>query len=182
MSAQPWPAELAWMTPDTPSLQIAICDRAWKDLAVCETPPGSNRGGRIDEFCRRAGAPLGSYWCMAAATAWWEDAGAIVPTVDRASCQAVMMWAQQNGTWFKSVPALGAMAIYGTPNGNGGWAPNAAGHLAHHVGVVVRILPYMITAEGNAAWSGFSSNGEAVLLKQSEVRRIMGYVHPRSTL
>lgn len=175
---QPWPMALAWFPPDTPSLNIAICDRALQDILICEKPKGSNRGGRIDTYNTRAGAPLASYWCASAATAWYVDAGADVPPSGRASCQTLMEWAHKNGIWF-SEPVIGAMVLYGTPDGSGGWKKNAAGHYAHHVGLVLRTDPYICSFEGNTAFSGFSSNGEAMLAKLVDTTRVIGYVHPR---
>lgn len=175
---QPWPAALAHIPPDTPSLAIAICDRALSDIVVCETPRSSNRGGRIDEYNRRAGAPLGSYWCASAATAWVVDAGGDVPPTDRAVCETIMRWAIAQQLWF-STPVIGAFVLYGTPDGHGSWKVNDAGHYAHHVGIVVRVLPYLVSFEGNTAFSGFSVNGEAVLAKLIDTTRVLGYAHPR---
>ena len=175
---QPWPAQFAWLPADTPSYQIAICERAGADLGVCEMPPSSNRGGRIDAFNTRAGAPLGSYWCMSAATAWWVDAGCDVPPVPRGACEDVMRWAIAQGLWH-ATPVIGAMAIYGSPDGNGGWLRDADGRTAHHVGLVVRLTPYTLSIEGNASWAGFSTNGEAVCLRRCNTARVIGYAHPR---
>lgn len=169
---------LAWLPPETPALSIAIADRVFQDIGMCETPPSSNRGGRIDSYNQRAGAPLGSYWCASEATACYVDAGARVPDSGRASCQTLMEWAVLQGIWFNA-PVVGAMVIYGSPDGHGGWKLNAQGHHAHHVGIIVRLVPYLLACEGNSSWGGgFTSNGEAVVMRRVDLNRVLGFLHP----
>jgi hypothetical protein len=158
------------MTPDLPGLNKAIVFRALADVGICETPPSSNRSGRIDKYNSRAGAPLASYWCASAATSWYVDAGADVPPSGRASCDVIMAWAKKEGLWEpkESVPLPGWMVLYGTPAD------------AHHIGVIIRGSPYQISAEGNTAFGGFSRNGEAVLVKKVDLTRVVGYVRPRA--
>jgi hypothetical protein len=118
----------------------------------------------------RAGSPLGSYWCSAWATAVWEDAGADVPTSLRAVCEAVRLWAAGNGTLIlSSPPKPGYLVLY-----------RGADQKAHHVGIIIRSEPYLISAEGNAPWAGESNNGEAVLLRRVRPtsQPVMGYVRP----
>lgn len=166
-AAQPWPSFAGWLAPDLPALNKAIVFRAMADLGICEMPPSSNRSGRIDLYNTRAGAPLGSYWCASAATSWYVDAGADVPPSERASCDAIMAWAKREGLW-SATPVEGALVLYGVP-GN-----------AEHIGLIIRIAPYLISIEGNTAFSGFTRNGEAVLVKKVDTTRVLGYVHPRA--
>lgn len=163
---KPWPSFAGWLGDDVPPLHKAIIFRAFADLGICENPASSNRSGRIDEYNRRAGAPLASYWCAAAATAWLVDAGADAPPQDRASCDAIMAWAKKVGLWH-STPIPGALVLYGTPAD------------AHHIGLVVRVAPYAISIEGNTSFSGFTTNGEAVLLKKVDPTKVVGYAYPR---
>lgn len=163
---QAWPSFAGWLAPELPPLNKAIIFRAMADLGICENPPSSNRSGRIDEYNARAGAPDGSYWCASFSTACYVDAGADVPLSARASCDTIMAWAKKNGTWHAK-PIEGALVLYGTPAD------------AHHIGIVIRLTPYLLSIEGNTAYGGFSVNGEAVLVKKVDTTRVVGYVHPR---
>jgi hypothetical protein len=170
--AQPWPSVAGWLAPDLPGLNKAIVFRVMADIGICEQPPSSNRSGRIDAVNQRAGAPLGSYWCASEATACYVDAGADVPSEGRASCDVIMQWAIKNGLFVpisgsSGLVVPGMMVLYGT----------AAD--AHHVGIIIRSSPYQISAEGNTSFSGFSTNGEAVLVKKVDLARVAGYVRPR---
>jgi hypothetical protein len=157
-----------WLPDDLSQLQKAIVYRAFADAGICEMPPSSNRGGRIDEYNRRAGAPLGSYWCASWATAVWEDCGAALPKADRASTNALMQWAKKEGLWH-STPVVGAMVIYG-----------ANGH-AEHVGIIIRTDPMERSLEGNAGVAGgVTRNGEGVEMKVVAKSRVLGYVYPRA--
>lgn len=163
--AQPWPSLAGWMGDDVPDLNKAIVLRAFADVGICEVPGGSNRSGRIDEFARRGGSPVGSYWCALAVAAWWEDAGATVPPSERGSCDKWLAWAKA-GNSFSDTPVIGAAVLYGKPTD------------ATHIGIVIRTSPYLLSIEGNTSFSGFSTNGEAVLVKKLDAARAIGYVHP----
>ena len=163
---QPWPALAGWLSPNLPALNRSIVFRCFHDLGICETPAGSNRSGRIDTYNQRAGSPLGSFWCASQATAVYVDAGADVPLTLRASCDELMKWAKREGLWSQRV-IEGAMVLYGVPGD------------ATHVGIVIRVSPYLISAEGNAAFGGHSRNGEAMLVRKVDVSRVLGYIHPR---
>lgn len=165
--AYPWPCMCGWLPDDLPQFQKAIVFRAFADCGICEQPMSSNRGGRIDEYNKRAGAPLGSYWCASWATAVWEDCGVRVPKADRASTNALMAWAKKEGLWH-STPVIGAMVIYGV-NGH-----------AEHVGIVIRTDPMLRSLEGNAGVAGgVTRNGEGVEMKVVAVNRVLGYIHPQ---
>lgn len=168
MAPKPWPAMCGWL-PDTLSqLQKAIVFRAFADAGICEQPMSSNKGGRIDEYNRRAGAPIGSYWCASWATAVWEDCGAALPKSSRASCDVLMQWAKKEGLW-NSKPVIGALVIYGTPSD------------AEHVGIVIRLDPVERSLEGNAGVAGgVTRNGEGVEMKVVAKGRVLGYIYPRA--
>ena len=167
---QNWPSTAGWLSPSVPALNKAIVFRAMADIGICEMPPSSNRSGRIDAYNTRAGAPLGSYWCASAVTTWYVDAGADVPGTGRASCDVIMQWAKKQGLFVpKAGPVLpGYMVLYGLETD------------AEHIGLVIRESPYQISVEGNTSFSGFSRNGEAVLVKRVDSARVVGYVRPRS--
>lgn len=153
----------------TNDLVRRVITRARCDVVqVVETPLASNRGTEIDEYNTRAHAPLGSYWCASALSAWWEDAGLQVPRTGRASCDSWMAWGKETGRW-SATPALGAAVLYGVPGD------------ANHIGLVVRLSPVVLSIEGNTSINpGFDRNGVAVMVKQVnlESTRILGYVLP----
>lgn len=154
-----------WLDATTPQLNAAIVRRALLDIGLCEIPPGSNRSGRIDEYNSATGAPIGSYWCASALTAWWREAGAATPPKDAASCDAWMAWAKLTHRWTQhALP--GYAVLYGTPTD------------ASHCGVVVRASPLLLSCEGNTSLGGFDRNGVAVDLKLVNTPRVLGYVSP----
>jgi hypothetical protein len=160
------PRSLAsWAPPDTGALHLAIVKRALTDVGICEIPPGSNRSGRIDEYVTAVGSPLGSFWCAAAVTAWWREAGAETPPRLAGSCDAWMQWGVATGRWSERA-AMGAAVVYGRPGD------------ASHIGVVVRTAPLLLAVEGNTTLGGFNRNGVAVALKEVDAGRVLGYVHP----
>ena len=161
-----WPAQCAWLPDDLPQFQKAIVFRAHSDVGICEDPPSSNRSGRIDEYNRRAGVPLGSYWCASWATAVWEDCGCLLPKEGRASTDTLMQWAKKNGLW-SAEPVIGALVIYGKGNN------------AEHVGIVGRIKPLLRSYEGNAGAAGAPTrNGEGVEFKVLNLSWKLGYILP----
>lgn len=179
-----WPILFEHISPLVPPVNHEICMRAVQDLAICEEPPSSNRGPRIDQYVKRAGSPLGSYWCAAWTTAVWEDAGASVPAQDRASCDVLVDWAMKRGAWVPNDPVArdpkvreGSMVIYT----NHSKLPGSTRLDATHVGIVVRVMPYLISLEGNAAFGGvFSTNGEAVVLRRVDPRNVYGFITPQA--
>lgn len=154
----------------TPPLIRALIARAIADVsAVVEEPLGSNRGAIIDEYNRRSGAPLGSYWCASAAGAWWVDCGLPVPA-GYASCDNWMAWAKKTGRWSLG-PALGALVLYGKPGD------------ANHIGLISRVAPVVLSIEGNTTVEGgsaeLSRNGTAVSQKVvNAADAVLGYVLP----
>lgn len=46
-------------------LAAAALAEAVTQIGVMEQPPGSNRGPQVDAYLIEAGAPVGSFWCMA---------------------------------------------------------------------------------------------------------------------
>jgi hypothetical protein len=145
-------------------LGIAIARRAAQDIGVCEDPPGSNRGLQIDEYNLKANSPLGSFWCATAVGAWYDICGAKVPPA-YGNCDK---WLEYGKKWnsIHKDPAIGAVALYGTETD------------ITHVGVVVRLYPYIMMVEGNTTLEGFSRNGEIVTLKKPRAN-IVSYYYPQ---
>lgn len=181
----PWPHIFPWFTDALPVLNRQIVMRALQDLGTCEEPAGSNRGERIDEWNKRAGSPLGSFWCASWATSVWEDAGAEVPFSERASCDRIVSWALHESLWIPNNSVSRDPRVY---EGHFVVYTNreklASGNLdAVHIGVVIRCAPYLLSLEGNSSLGGaFSANGEAVVLRRVDVRRVYGFVRPRLAL
>lgn len=160
-----WPAP--WLTDDGLARDIVI--RALCDVGIEEDPPGSNRGPQIDRYCSAVGSPLGSYWCAAALSEWFRDAGAAIPPQDAGSCQAWLDWArEQRLTTLTPVPGCAVMYL------------DASGH-AHHCGVVVRATPEVFTMEGNTSRQPSDRNGVAALVKALSPGSVV-YVLPTLSL
>ena len=150
-------------------------ERALRDVFLMENPPGSNRSLSIDDYNKRAGAPLGSPYCASAATAWWEDVGLDVPPKDRASCDVLYRWALETGR-FHHAPLVGSLILYGT---------GAKDNPATHVGIVIRLTPVLMTFEANTSLDGqFNREGVAFdrkVIDRLSTRPILGYVWAQPT-
>ena len=166
---------------------LTVVNIAKKDIGIVETgtPPGKNYGGfpggqrfnrpgRIDAMLKNCGLNnqakvqkdgSGYYWCAAAVTTWWKEAGLPTPP-GAAGCQNWVNWAKKNGYW-SAKPVVGAAVLYGT-----------TAH-AHHIGVVSSVLPdgRITTIEGNTSGGGFDRNGCGCFSK-SPKKGIVGYVIP----
>lgn len=140
-------------------LQRKIIVRAFADIGILEVPLGSNRGKRIDEYTRRAGSPLASWWCAIWAGAVFRDVGALVPE-GYPSCDKWLPYLQRE-------PVLGSAILYGV-RGN-----------AHHIGIVARLSPLVLTIEGNRGYAGTTNNGVAVDIGPLQRKDILGYFVPR---
>ena len=163
-----------------------IVQMALKDVGIIEygTPPGKNYGGirggiqknqrgRIDDMFDNVGLDnqskvrktgSGYYWCAAAVSTWWKEAGVQIPS-GGASCDNWMSWGKRNGYW-SSTPKVGAAVLFGSVSD------------AHHIGIVASILPNggIITIEGNTSGGGFDRNGCGVF--QKKPRKYLGFVIP----
>lgn len=163
-----WPREIGWLVPgeNCTELGFRIALRAWKDIGIVEVPLGSNRGTRIDRYAQRAGSPLGSWWCAIWAGAVFADAGALVPK-----------GYPLTDNWLPHItdkPVIGAAVLYGLRKRG----PVRSDMDAHHIGIVVRLDPLMLTVEGNRGYAGTTNNGVAVDIGPVTRKDILGYMHP----
>jgi len=175
-------------TPDKYKCEVGskIVAIAKKDIGILETgtPPGlnyggfpggvqNNRRGRIDDMFDNVGLDnqskvrktgSGYYWCAAAVSTWWQEAGLETPN-GGASCDNWMNWGKSKGYW-SSEPKIGAAVLYGSSSD------------AHHIGIVSAVLPNgsFTTIEGNTSGGGFSRNGCGVFLKTP--KKYLGFVIP----
>lgn len=156
-----WPTDAGWLVAGyncTP-LQLAVVLRALKDVGILEVPLKSNRGTRIDAMAKRAGSPLGSWWCAIWAGAVMADAGSLVPTV-YAACDSWLPFCTKK-------LEVGSAVLYGV-HGD-----------AHHIGIVVRTTPMVLTIEGNRGYAGTTNNGVAVDIGPMLRTDVLGYYAPR---
>ncbi len=159
--ANAWPRTAGWLHEgNSTALARAIVIRAMADIGILEVPLASNRGTRIDAMTKRAGSPLGSWWCAIWAGAVFADCRALIPV----GYPAVDAWLP----YMQREPVIGSAVIYGV-RGDG-----------HHIGIVVRLEPLVLTIEGNRGFAGTTNNGVAVDLNPMQRRDILGYVHPRA--
>ncbi len=172
MPAEPWPREAGWLVPgeNCTELGYRIVLRALKDVGIVESPLGSNRGVRIDRLTRRAGLEPPQWWCAIWAGAVFADAGAKVP----GGYALTDTWLP----YLTRTPAIGAAILYGVRR-KGPVRPDMD---AHHIGIVVRLDPLMLTVEGNRGYAGATNNGVAVDIGPVVRRDILGYVHSAATV
>lgn len=145
-SALGWPGAAPWLdAANSTDLERLVAWRALQDIGIVEEPLGSNRGRRIDAMARRAGSPLGSYWCALWVGEVLADCGLGVPA-GYGSCDAWRPWARPG------LPETHvAVVMYGTASDY------------EHIGLQVRKTPLRLTVEGNRGLRGSGTrNGVAV--------------------
>jgi hypothetical protein len=160
-----WDRVAGWLVPgdNCTELEYRIVVRSAIDDGTLENPLGSNRGLRIEKWLRAAHVPESlistgkGWWCAAWVGAVFRDAGARVPR-DYASVDAWLPFLQKT-------PRPGSAIVYGV-RGDG-----------HHIGIVTRLSPLMLTREGNRAFGGISNNGVAVDQGPMNRKDVLGYVH-----
>lgn len=175
----PWPSPFGWLpAADTPDaqLRLAILERTRLDLGILEVPHASNRGPEIDRYLRRAHVPEAliaagkGWWCAAWAGCMWLDAGASVPA-DFGSCDAWLPFLEPcSARELATRAAPGDVVLYGL---------HKAGRLdAHHIGIVWRTAPLVLSVEGNRGFAGTTNNGIAVDLGPITRTDMLGIVRP----
>ena len=167
VSNEPKQEIIADLPPDM-EIGLKIVQYALRDLGVTENPlpPGmpQNSGPRVLQMLRGVGFNGPAYWCAAAVSDWYRNAGAKSP--NSASCDVWMSWAKRNGL-FSSTPAIGAAILYGSSAD------------AHHIGIVEAINGNRVTTiEGNTSGGGFSRNGVGVFRKSARIANAVGFVLP----
>lgn len=168
-----WPKEAGYIArANEEVLRVLIVERAFRDIGICEVPPGSNRSGRIDAYLRAAHVPESliqsgrGYWCAAWAGRVWYEAGALVPP-NYADCDEWVKFGKARGLWRKE-PCVGAAVLYGIPGD------------ASHIGLIIRSdRHYLLNIEGNTGANGYSRNGVMCDMKPVEKTRVLGYVWPK---
>lgn len=176
-----WPRRAGWLVPgeNCTELGYRIIERAFCDLGILEVPNGSNRGTRLDAMNRRAGTPLGSWWCALWLGLVWADAGALVPQ----NFPGTDYWLPhvKDGRE-KAKPEPGDAILYGLKKAG----PVVTWGDAHHIGVVARVADvaagqrFMLTIEGNRGYAGTTNDGNAVDIGPVTRRDILGFVSPRA--
>lgn len=168
LPAERWPRDAGWLVPgeNCTELGLRIVLRAMRDLGIVETPLGSNRGTRIDAMTARAGLKPPQWWCAIWAGAVFADAGAKVPK----GYPLTDCWLP----YVTGIPTPGAAVLYGLRKKG----PVRADMDAHHIGIVARLEPLLLTIEGNRGYAGTTNDGVAVDIGPVLRKDILGYVHP----
>lgn len=176
----PWPSPFPWLPATLAQLRLAIMERTRFDVGILETPAASNRGPEIDRYLRRAHVPESlitagkGWWCAAWAGCMWIDAGAAVPA-DFGSCDA----------WLEALEACSArdLAARAEPGDVVLYGLTKAGRVdAHHIGIVWRVTPLVLTVEGNRGFAGTTNNGVAVDVGPMTRTDVLGLVRPTAAL
>ena len=149
--------------------RIVAYAKAAASIPVMETPPKSNYGGYVTTYLNGTGINGPAFWCAAAVSYWFKQAGAKSP--NSAGCAAWKAWAIKNGLW-SSTPVIGAAIIYA----------NGVGH-PHHIGIVTDPKPNsqgrITSIEGNTTGGGFNRDGVGVFLKNPRLASINGFIIPK---
>jgi hypothetical protein len=167
-AAQDWPNVSGWLVPgeNCTAIGYALVNRAIADVGILEVPLASNRGVRIETYLRRAKVPDSviaagkGWWCAAFVGAVFVDCGIPVPA-DYASCDSWL-------PFLSSDAKVGSAILYGVRGD------------AHHIGIVARLTPMVLTIEGNRAFAGTTNNGVACDLGPMMRRDVLGYIHPET--
>ena len=149
--------------------RIVAYAKAAASIPVMESPPPSNYGGYVTTYLNGVGIHGPAFWCAAAVSYWFKQAGAKSP--NSAGCADWKQWAIRNGLWSSS-PVIGAAIIY----------TNAVGH-PHHIGIVADPKPNkqgrITSIEGNTTGGGFNRDGVGVFLKNPRLSAINGFIIPK---
>lgn len=145
-------------------LERTVVERAFDDLGITEDPLGSNRGTRLDEWTKRSGLPPGQWWCAIWVGAVLADCGLKIPK-SYPACDAWLPYMAR----VKTPPRSVCVVLYGLRK--------EKYEDAHHIGIVVRTSPVVLTIEGNRSLAGTASNnGVAVDIGPMTRRDILGYI------
>lgn len=146
-------------------LERDVVERAFDDIGILEDPLGSNQGTRINEWTKRAGLPAGQWWCAIWVGAVLADCGLKIPN-GYPACDNWLPYIDK----VKVPPRAVCVVLYGLRK-----ATNRLD--AHHIGIVVRKDPLVLTIEGNRSFAGTASNnGLAVDIGPMTRRDILGYI------
>jgi len=144
-------------TPASSDLIEEAVRTALSQNGVMEDPLGSNRGSKVDEYNRTAGAPEGSYWCMS--FVYWSyvrasaKSGKANPMPKTAYCPFLYNWGNQHHKLTNSPRRGDIFLVKGGPNGH------------KHTGLVTGGQGGQVeTVEGNTNNDG-SHNGIGVFLR-----------------
>lgn len=131
---------------------------AQTQVGVCETPPNSNAGPKVEEYQRVTGNKKGDPWCSSFVAYCGERAlGSQWPLLRTGGCQALYEASEKKGL-VKTAPAAGDVFLL--------WFPKL-GRFAH-TGFVVRASTdgKWVVREGNAAQSTGTREGWIVAEKE----------------
>jgi len=149
--------------------RIIAYAKAAASIPVMETPPPSNYGGYVTTYLNGVGINFPAFWCAAAVSYWFKQAGAKSP--NSAGCADWKQWAIRNGLW-SSTPVHGAAIIY----------TDKTGH-PHHIGIVADPKPNeqgrITSIEGNTTGGGFNRDGVGVFVKYPRLSAINGFIIPK---
>ena len=159
--------ELVTISTNAKTKGIRAVEIALSDIGIVETPNESNSGPRINQMLNNVGCRPGNFWCAAATSTWWLEAG--ITDFKSASCSAWLNWAKQNGR-FSATPVVGSLVLF-----HFGREPGA-----DHIGIVAKIDSNgtITTIEGNTSKKGQNSNVGGVFQKVAKKSTILGFVLP----
>jgi len=164
----PFPTIAGWLPSATPDAAARVVRRAIAYCGILEVPAASNRGVDIDRWLRWANVPESlitagkGWWCAAFVGGVLREEGLAAP-LDYASTDAWIPYLVPG-----HVAEAGDIVLFGvTKNGR----PDA-----HHIGIVARRSPLMLTVEGNRSYAGTSNNGVAVDIGPLVRTDVLGYI------
>jgi hypothetical protein len=170
--------------------QRGIVLRALQDDGVLEYDPttgqfGANRSPYLDELCRWAGVPLGSYWCAIWVGRVFADNSVKIPGAFPA-CDAWMPYLVDPKS-LTAAQRVGCAILYGK-RGTGGVLPDFQamkrnGWDAKHIGIVTQWIrspiDFVLTTEGNRGYAGSeTNNGVAVDTAPLTRKDVLGLIQP----
>lgn len=149
--------------------RLRALERARKYVGVKETPPGSNHGTLIDQWCFRTNGLRGGYpWCAAFMWCMFDDVGLRLRFTGPALVENWVRWGRTMG-YVVVRPRKGDVCCFDWSDGGDGWRD--------HIGLVDRVLAlrfkdglfvgWVRSVEGNTSSSdaGSQSNGGQVAVR-----------------
>jgi hypothetical protein len=156
-------------------LRDAVLKTALGEVGVCEDPPGSNRGRRVEEYLRSVYTGAGNAWCAAFVYWCYEQASAglnrVNPLVRTAGC--MQHWLHTKGLKTTAAEALhdpslihsGAVFIISRGGGKG------------HTGIVTGVFEDCIeTIEGNSNADHSAEGGSVCRLRRKLEEVNVGFI------
>lgn len=148
--------------------------KALTQVGIKESPAGSNRGARVEEYQKADSLPgVGYSWCASFVNWCYAAVGRPLNELNRSASVGELLGLARRKGWVRSTPRVGDLVCYDWDSLDG---PNH-GDWPDHIGIVKEVHSdgSFIAVEGNTA-VGNDSNGGEVMLRSRSRSMVEGFV------